>query len=149
MLEERIYKDYVEALKSRDKQKADFLSFIRAQIKNRAISLKKEKLDDREVIGVLDKQRKQLEEARESVSSSGRQDLVNNIEKELAIVKGYLPEPLSEEEILRVVDDVISQLNVTSIKEMGRVMKEVISRTSFRADARKISEIVRRRLTST
>ena len=149
MLEERIYKDYVEALKSRDKQKADFLSFIRAQIKNRAISLRKEKLDDREIIGVLDKQRKQLEEAKESVSSSGRQDLIDNIDKELAIVKGYLPEPLSEEEILRIVDDVISQLNVTSIKEMGRVMKEVISRTSFRADTRKISEIVRRKLTST
>ena len=132
-----------------DKQKADFLSFIRAQIKNRAISLRKEKLDDREIIGVLDKQRKQLEEAKESVSSSGRQDLIDNIDKELAIVKGYLPEPLSEEEILRIVDDVISQLNVTSIKEMGRVMKEVISRTSFRADTRKISEIVRRKLTST
>jgi len=148
LLEDRIYKDYVEALKSRDKPRVDFLSFIRAELKNKAISLKKEKLDDAEVIGVLNKQRKHLQETKESISSSTRTELIDSVNSELALLEKYLPEPMDDGSIIKIIDEVIAELKATSMKDMGGVMKQVLAKTSGRADSRKISEIVKQKLSS-
>ncbi len=148
MLEERIYRDYVEALKARDKHRADFLSFIRAELKNAAISLRKDKLDDTEVIGVLKKQKKRLLDTKESIPSSGRDKMREEIEREIAILESYLPQPLSPQEMEKLVSEVIADVGATSIKDMGKVMKEVLSRSQGRADARQISEFVKQKLTS-
>ncbi len=147
MLEEKIYKDYIKALKTHNKHKADFLSFIRAEIKNKAISLKKDKLDDSEIISVLNKQKKRLKETKESILFK-REELIEEVEKELAILEEYLPQPMSEEEICNIVDEVISELGVCSIKEMGKVMKEAMSRVAFRASGERVSKIVKKRLSS-
>lgn len=148
LLEDKIYKDYVGALKARDKSKSDFLSFIRAELKNKAISLKKEKLDDAEVIGVLNKQKKRLEETKESISSSSRKELIENVNNELAVLEKYLPEPLDDESILKIIEESILEIGASSIKDMGKVMKQVLAKTSGKADSRKISEIVRQKLSS-
>ena len=92
LLEDKIYKDYVDALKARDKPRTDFLSFIRAELKNKAISLKKERLNDAEVVGVLNKQKKHLEETKDSISSSSRKELIDSVNNELAVLEKYLPQ---------------------------------------------------------
>jgi len=146
MLEEKIYKDYFEALKSKNKKKATFLSFIRSELKNQSISLKKEHLDDKEVLLILKKQEKRLKEAKESISSTDRIDLIQNLDYELSTLAEYLPQPLSEEEIRKTIDDIISELGATSIKDMGKVMKAAIERIGSKADSKKISEAVKEKL---
>ena len=146
MLEEKIYQDYLGALKERNRQKIDFLSFVRAQLKNAAIELKKKKLDDNEVLTVLKKQKKRLAESKESIVSSQRSDLIEDLERELAILDGYLPKPLEESELLAIIDQVIAHLSASSMKEMGKVMKEVLAQAGVRADSRKVSELVKEKL---
>jgi len=148
MLEERIYKDYLEAFKNRDKHKVDFLSFIRAELKNAAINLRKEKLDDNQALAVLNKQKKRLQEAKESVAPSGRTDVIQSLERELAILDEYLPKPLEDSELVKIIDQVISETGAGSMKEMGRVMKEVLAKVGVRAEAKKVSELVKNKLSS-
>ncbi len=146
MLEDTIYKDYLAALKNRDKPKIEFLSFIRAELKNSAINLKKEKLDDSEALAVLKRQKKRLQETKESVIASERMDILKDTEKELALLGEYLPKPLREEELLLLVNQAIAQLNASSLKDMGRVIKEVLEKSGGRADSRRTSELVKDKL---
>ena len=148
MLEEKIYREYLEALKARDKEKLDFLSFIRAELKNAAINVKKDKLDDNNVLVVIKKQKKRLEEAKESTLPSGRTDLLQSIEKELAILDSYLPQPLEESQLVEIINQTISALGAASMKDMGRVMKEVLAQVGVRADTKRVSELVKSKLSS-
>lgn len=146
MLEEKIYEDYLKALKGRDKHRTDFLSFIRAELKNSAIELRKEKLEDNEVLSVLNKQRKRLEETKQDISTSGRADLIESADKELSLLHQYLPQPLTEKELSEIIERVISQTGAASIKDMGKVMKDVLAQTGVRADSKKASDLVRNKL---
>lgn len=145
-LEEKIYQDYVAALKAKDKPRVEFLSFIRAELKNYAIDLKKKQLDDQEALSVLKKQRKRLLDSKDSFSSSGREDLLSALEKELALLDSYLPQLLADNELIQIIETVISQIQASSLKDMGRVMKEVISQVGVRADSAKVSQIVKSKL---
>lgn len=145
-LEEKIYQDYVSALKSRDKPRVDFLSFIRAELKNYAIDLKKKQLDDSEVLIVLKKQKKRPLDSKDSFSSSGRADLLLALEKESALLDSYLPQPLADNELIQIIETVISQTQASSLKDMGMVMKEVIGQVGVRADSAKVSQIVKSKL---
>lgn len=146
MLEDRIYKDYVAALKAKDKEKSQFLSFLRSELKNRAIELKEEKLKDCDALAVLKKQKKRLEDSKESAVSSGRQELIDNAQAEIDLIESYLPKPLSEEQLASLVDEVIKDIQASSMKDMGKVMKEVLARSEGRADSRKASELVKMKL---
>ncbi len=148
MLEEKIYKDYVLALKDHDKAKTDFLSFVRAELKNAAIDLRKKHLDDPEVITVLKKQKKRLQDSRESILSSGREDLLQAVEKELELINVYLPQPFSSQQLSALVDTVVAETGASSMKDMGTVMKEVIARAAGRADSKQTSDLVRAKLSS-
>jgi len=148
MLEDKIYQDYVTALKAKDRQKADFLSLIRAELKNQAIELKKEKLEDAEVLAVLKKQQKRLQDAQESIASSGRTDLIEGLKKELVLLAEYLPKPLADDELAKIVKDTISELGASSMKDMGKVMKEVLAKVGVRADSKKVSSLVKESLSS-
>ena len=148
MLEEKIHNDYIAALKSKDKHKSEFLSFIRADLKNKAIDLKKEKLDDEEVLLVLQKQKKRLEDTKESIEKSGRTELLEEVNREFSILAEYLPKALSESELIAIIDEVITSTDASSMKDMGVVMKEVRARVGARAEAKKISELVKQKLSS-
>jgi len=146
MLEDKIYQDYTQALRAKDRQKIDFLSFIRADIKNQAIDLRKGKLEDGEVLAVLKKAQKKLQDTKESIAKSGRTDLLEGMEKELAILTEYLPKPLEEAKLLEIVNAVISELSASSMKDMGKVIKETLARVGVRADSKKISNLVKEKL---
>jgi hypothetical protein len=148
MLEDRIYQDYVSALKAKDKHKAHFLSFIRAGLKNAAIELKKDKLDDDEALAVLKKQKKRLLDTKESIVKSQRSELLEDADKELVLLSAYLPEPLSQKELLEAIDAVIAETGASSTKDMGRVMREVLARVGSRAEAKEVSALVKEKLSS-
>ena len=148
MLEDKIYQDYTQALKAKERQKIDFLSLIRADIKNQAINLKKDKLEDNETLAVLKKSQKKLQDAKESIIKSGRAELLQDLEKEIAILAEYLPKPLEDTQLLKIVTAVISELGASTMKDMGKVMKEVLARIGVRADSKKVSSLVKEKLTA-
>ncbi|MCQ9205707.1 MAG: GatB/YqeY domain-containing protein [Omnitrophica bacterium] len=148
MLEDKIYQDYVEALKSRNKSKSEFLSFIRSELKNEAINLKVEKLDDSQALIILKKQQKRLLDTKEAIVSSQRNDLLQNIEQESNILNQYLPKPLKDAELLQIVEEVISKTKASSMRDMGRVMKEVLTRVGIKADSKNVSSLVKEKLSS-
>ncbi len=146
MLEDKIYQDYVAALKAKEKQKTAFLSLVRSELKNKAIELKKEKLDDPEVLTVLKKQQKRLLDTKESIAQSQRADLIEATDQEIALLESYLPKPLGDEELLKIIDEVISETEASSMKDMGKVMKEVLAKVGVRADSKKVSALVKEKL---
>lgn len=148
MLEDTIYKEYFEALKSKNKDKADFLSFIRSEIKNAAITAKKDKLEDAEALAILKKIKKNLDEAKVTFATTARTDLVEKSVREIAILDTYLPKALSETELTVIINETVTGLGASSIKDMGKVMKEVIGKVGVRADSKMVSDLVKQKLSS-
>jgi len=146
MLEEKIFNDYREAMKSRDTLKSSVLSFLRASLINAAIEKKKKSLDDPEAIIVIKKQVKQRQDSIEQFQKGNRQDLADKEIKELAILKPYLPEELAGDEIKKIIEEIVVSTAASSIKDMGRVMKEVSAKIAGRADSKSVSDLVRERL---
>ncbi len=146
MLEEKILNDYKEAMKSRDSVKSSVLSFLRAELMNAAVSKKKKLLDDNDVIVVIKKQVKQHKDSVEQFEKGNRIDLAEKEDKELQILKTYLPPELSADEIKKIIEEIVASTGASSIKDMGRVMKEATAEISGRADAKLVSELVRERL---
>lgn len=149
MLEEKIFNDYKEAMKNRDTLKSSVLSFLRAAMINTAIEKKKKALDDNDAIAVIKKQVKQRQDSIEQFQKGNRQDLADKEIKELAILKGYLPEELAIGEIKKMIEEVVLATGASSIKDMGRVMKEVTAKIAGKADSKLVSDLVREILSKT
>ena len=146
MLEEKIQKDYVQAMKDKDAVRSGTLSFLRAQLKNVIINERKEKLEDTEVIAVIKKQVKQRQESIEQFKAGGRADLVSKEQTELAILKEYLPAQMSENEVSQAIKDAMKETGASSMKDMGQLMKVVLPKLQGRADSKLVSDLVKKAL---
>ncbi len=146
MIEDRIAADYKEAMKARDEVRTRTLSFLRSELKYCAIDKKKDRLEDADAVGVVKKLIKQRQESIEQFQKGGRQDLVDKEAAELSVLKTYVPQALSEAELAAAVEAVAAETGASGMKDMGRVMKEVLARTEGRADSKMLSDIVRKRL---
>lgn len=146
MLEEKIMNDYKEAVKSKDAIKSSILSFLRSQFKYLAIEKRKDNLDDNEVISIIKKEIKKHQDSIEQFAKGNRQDLVEKETKELAILNTYLPQQLSAEEVKKIVEDAVKTTGAQGPKDMGRVMKEVITKVGQSADGKLVSDLVKERL---
>jgi len=149
MLEEKIFNDYKEAMKNKDTLKSAALSFLRAAMINVAIEKKKKNLDDNEVITVVKKQIKQHQDSIEQFQKGARQDLADKETKEMEILKSYLPLELSSEEIKKIIKEAVVLTGASTMKDMGKVMKEVTAKVSGRADGKVVSDLVKERLSKT
>ena len=147
MLEEKIANDYKEAMKSKDTVKSSTLSFLRSQMKYAMIEKRSEKFEDSDVIVVIKKQIRQRQDSIEQFNKGNRQDLVEKEEKELAILKGYLPEEISDGELKNLIEGAIKEAGASSIKDMGNVMKLILSRVAGKADGKRVSDLVKIKLT--
>lgn len=147
MLEEKILDEFRKAMKDKDAIRVSTLSFLRAELKNVAIDKKKDRLEDADVISVIKKQVKQREDSIEQFKKGARLDLVEKESRELAILKSFLPEQLSEEKIKEAIEEVIALTGANKPQDMGKVMKELLSKLSGKADNKLASELVRQRLT--
>jgi uncharacterized protein YqeY len=145
-LEERIASDYKESMKARDAARTQAISFLRSELKYAAIDKKKDRLEDADVIAVLRKLIKQRQDGLAQFEKGGREDLVAKEKAELALLKGYLPQEMSAEELGRIVAEVAASMGPVTIKDMGRVMKEVMVRTQGRADGKMVSDLVKKQL---
>jgi len=146
MLEDKIMKDYQEAMKAKDALKSSVLSFLRAEMINVAMSKKKPKLDDPDVVAVIRKQIKARQDSIEQFTKGARLELAEKEAKELEILKGYLPPELPEAEIKKVIEEVVVSTGAQGLKDMGKVMKEVTPRFAGKADPKLVSDLVKKRL---
>jgi uncharacterized protein YqeY len=135
----------MEALKGRDRPRVEALRMLSAALKNAEIE-KGEFLTEDEEMAILRRQLKQREESTEAFRKAGREEQAQAEETEAGIVRGYLPAPLSDEELMRIVDESIDEVNAKSIKEMGAVMGQATKRAGNRAGGRRLSRIVRDKL---
>lgn len=145
-LEDRISQDYVQAMKARDSFSSSVLSFLRAQIKNVKVDKRLETVSDEEVISVIKKQVKQRQDSIAQFKAGGRMDLAEKEEKELAVLKAYLPAEMSQDQLKKIIEEVVAAANASSIKDMGRVMKEVLAKTAGQADNQLVGALVKERL---
>lgn len=146
MLEEKILNDYKEAMKARDSLRSSVLSCLRAEIKNVEIAKNKNSLDDHEVVAVIKKQIKQRQDSIEQFRSGSRDDLADKEVKELKILEVYLPAQLSEEELKKIIEEIVQALQAQGFKDMGKVMKEAMARVGQTADSKLLSDLVKARL---
>ena len=144
-LKEQINDAMKTAMKSRDNLRLSVIRMIRSTVQNREIEQKQE-LDDQGIIEVISTLVKQRRESIRLYQEGNRQDLVEKEEAELAILLGFLPAQLSNDEIATLVIRVIGETGASGIKDMGRVMKALTPLTAGRADGKLVSDVVKKHL---
>lgn len=144
-IKDRLSADIKSAMKAGDKARLATLRNIHAAIKQREIDDRID-LDDAGVIEVLDKRAKQHRESLDHYRNAGRDDLAAREEAELAVLSEYLPEPLDDAELDRLIDAAIAEAEAGSVRDMGRVMGIVKPRVQGRADMGAVSARVKARL---
>lgn len=142
---EQFSDDLKKALKSGDKDALSVIRIIKATIKNREIE-KGTPLNDEEIYSVLQSLVRQGRESLEQFSQGGRADLAEREKRHVLIVQSYLPQQLSEEEINRIIKEVIHDTGAKGPGEMGKVMKAIIPKVTGQADNRLVSKLVKKAL---
>jgi hypothetical protein len=144
-LEERLVDEMKQAMRSSDKVRLSTIRMIRAAVKNKEIELRK-KIDDEEIQRVIQGMLRRNEESIEQFRLGGRMDLVDKESQEGDILKSFLPQALSTEEMLKVIDESIQETQASSLKDLGKVMKSVMPKLTGKADGKVINQLVKERL---
>ena len=134
-----------DAMRARDTERRDALRLILDSLKKSEKELQRP-LSEEEELQVMQRERKRRVEAAEAFRAGGREEQAEAEERELEILEEFMPEPLSEEEIEEIVDDVIAEVGATSMAQLGRVMADVMPQIAGRADGSQVSQIVREKL---
>ncbi|MCI8548439.1 MAG: GatB/YqeY domain-containing protein [Bacilli bacterium] len=141
----KIIEDMTKAMKEKEKNRLTVIRGIKAAVDKEHID-KKLEITDELVIDVISHQVKLLKDSILEFEKGKREDLIEKAEKEMSILKEYLPTELSKEEVIKIIEDSFSKINPTSMKEMGKVMKEITPLVKGRYDMSKISEMIKEKL---
>ena len=140
-----IEEELKKARLARDAERRDALSLILSSLRSAEKELQRPLSEDEE-LQVLQRERKKRVEAAAEFTKAGREELAEKEESELDVLEEFMPEPLSEEELEEIVDDVIAEVGATSLRDLGRVMADVMPQVSGRADGSQVSQLVREKL---
>lgn len=144
-LKDQLNQDMKTAMKAKEADRLSTIRQLRSAIKNKEIEQRSE-LDDDGVISVIGTLVKQRREAAQMYSDNGRPELAAKEEAELVVLQQYLPAQLSEAEISTLVAQIIAEVGATSIKDLGKVMPQVMAKTKGLADGKVVNQIVREQL---
>lgn len=144
-LKARITEDMKSAMRAGDKPRLGTIRMVLAAVKQVEVDTR-EALDDAGVLAVLDKMVKQRRESIAQYHKAGRDDLADAEERELEVIRGYLPEPLSEAEIASLIEAAVAETGAESVRDMGRVMARLKAQIQGRADMAAVSNRVKARL---
>ncbi len=145
MLKEKLLEDMKESMKEKNVLRKNVIQMVRAAI----LQVEKDKkieLNDEQIVEIIAKESKKRKDSLPDYEKSGRQDLIDQVNGEIAILAEYLPKPLSKEEIEKIVEEVIKEVGATSMKDMGMVMKSAKEKIGAAADGKTINEIVKEKL---
>ena len=134
-----------DAMRAHDDERRDALRLILSSLKSAEKDLQRPLTEDEE-LQVLQRERKKRLEAAEAFHNAGREEQAEKEEAELDILEEFMPEPLSEDDLERIVDDAIAENKATSMRDMGRVMADVMPQIAGRADGSAVSQLVREKL---
>ena len=134
-----------EARLAREDDRRDALVLILSSLRSAQKELQRPLSEDEE-LQVLQRERKKRVEAFEAFEAAGREEQADKEDFELEVLEEFMPEPLSEDELDEIVDDVIAEVGATSLRDIGRVMADVMPRVSGKADGSAVSQIVREKL---
>jgi uncharacterized protein len=134
-----------QATLAREAERRDTLRLILAALRGAEKELQRPLKEDEE-LQVLQRERKRRTEAADAFRAGGREEQAEAEERELEILEEFMPEPLSEDEIEEIVDNVIAEVGATSMRELGRVMADVMPQIAGRADGSTVSQLVREKL---
>jgi uncharacterized protein YqeY len=141
----RLENELKQAMAARDAERRDTLRLILASLRSAEKELLRPLHDDEE-LQVLQRERKRRTEAAEAFREAGRDEQAEGEERELAVLEEFMPAPLSEEELEEIVDDAIAEVGATSMRDIGRVMADVMPQVAGRADGSAVSQLVREKL---
>jgi uncharacterized protein YqeY len=144
-IKDRLNEDMKQAMKDKEagKLRLSVIRMVRASIKNAEIDRRKELATDEEVLDVLAKEVKMRRDSLEEFKKGNRPDLVAALEQEIAILMGYLPAQLSEEEVRALVVEAVAQTGAAGPKEMGKVMAALMPKVKGKADGKLVNSIVK------
>ena len=142
---EKLKADMIEAMKNKDKERLTVIRMVKAAMDQEHIDRKKE-INDELLTEVVSRQIKMRRESVLEFEKGNRTDLIEKTNNEIAILEVYLPEQLSEEEVVKVIDDIFAEVKPESQKDMGKVMKEATAKLKGKTDMKKVSEIIKSRL---
>ena len=144
-LEEKVAEEMKQAMKAGDKLRLSTIRMIRSALKNKEIELRR-KLGDEDVVKAIQVMVRKGEESVEQFQAGGRMDLVEKEKKEIEILKSFLPQLLSQEEIVTIIDQSIQETQASSPKDIGKVMKSVLAKIGGKADGRLVNQLVKEKL---
>ena len=140
-----IKEQLADAMRERDDARRDTLRLILSSLQGAEKELQRPLTEDEE-LQVLQRERKKRVEAAEAFRNAGREEQADKEESELDVLEEFMPEPLSEDELEEIVDNVIAEVGATSMREIGRVMADVMPQVAGRADGSAVSQLVREKL---
>jgi uncharacterized protein YqeY len=144
-LEERLIEEMKQAMRSNDKLRLSTIRMIRSAVKNKEIE-QRSQLTDEGIARVIQGMLRKGEESVEQFRGGGRMDLVEKEEKEIEVLKSFLPQPISREEIMKIIDQSIEETQASSSRDIGKVMKSVMPKLGGKADGKLINQLVKERL---
>ena len=145
MLKEKLLDDLKTCMRDKNVVRKNVIQMVRAAI----LQVEKDKqitLDDNQIIDIIAKESKKRKDALSDYEKSGREDLINEIKEEIAVLAEYLPKQLSIEEVEAIVKEVITTESATSMKDMGKVMKAAKEKIGASSDGKTINEVVKKLL---
>jgi uncharacterized protein len=134
-----------DAMREGDAPRRDTLRLILSSLQGAEKELQRPLAEDEE-LQVLQRERKKRLEAAEAFRNAGREEQADKEEDELDVLEEFMPDPMSEDELEEIVDDVIAEVGATSMRDIGRVMADVMPQVAGRADGSAVSQIVREKL---
>ncbi len=146
-LKEQLFNDLKSAMKSKDTAKKEIVQIVRAGVLQAEKDTKQEQ-DDAGVTAVISRELKKLNDVLPDYEKSGRADRLNEINRKIDILKSYLPEQLTADEIQKIVNDAVKLTNAQTMRDMGKVMAIVTKKTKGVADGKAVSETVKKTLQS-
>ncbi len=141
-MKEKLLEQLKIAMKEKNELMKNTITMLRAAILQIEKDEQKELSDD-EIMVVVSKEVKKRKDSIEEFKKVGRDDMAEDLEKEIDILSKYLPKQLSEDEVRKIITEAINTLNATSMKDMGKVMQEVRPKTAGKYDGKLVSEMVR------
>ena len=142
---EKLDKDMIEAMKNKEKDRLTVIRMVKAALKQEQIDHKKEINDDL-LIDVVTKQIKMRKDSITEFEKGNRKDLIEKTEEEIKVLENYLPEQLSMEEVIKIIDEIMDEVKPESSKDMGKVMKEAQAKLKGKTDMKEVSSIIKERL---
>ena len=145
-LAEKLNEDMKQAMRDKNREKLSVIRMVRASFQNEAIKLGVDTLSEEDELTILSRELKQRTESVKEFEKADRLDLVKKLKSEILVLEAYMPQQLTDEELIKLIDFTISEVNATSKRDFGKLMGALMPKVKGKADGSKVQKIVQEKL---